>query len=621
MCAAPYDGAEGPRVRFKVPVHPNESLPSILARSARAHVLYALRPVMKAAGLGNMRPGRLHSASPAELTRLAHVLRQQPTIMLARAATPAIRGIRFGTLGLPLGVMELDGRLIAPTTLERSSYHRFSWNNRLLPFCPDSGERLVATCPHCSTRLGWFRTSGIGICEGCGQPVPPSQEPPLSPELRDGYRRLASLFSLDPAEREAVCGEICVSLRQFDPGTIALTGISLCSLLESHSHKREMRATLALPPTELASLVSSAGQLITDFRRNTRDLLEGRIEEIANDHGAYRNLWQKLKAMGNPALNGMAASDMIIGAFPEICGNVWSAPRAPQRTYQTQKANRLLGVGALKLHQLAADNFLKTIERPSGGRRDRHFVADEIDELRQAIKDLSTLSSFGIKVGIPYYGAEQLAAMGILTRSTLPAITMLYGATRVERWSIDAFIERLHRRGSKGEAPPESLPLHIGAAILGGRAKPWGPLLAALAEAKLPFWSSKPSFTVRSARVMMTDLRALDLAPFDRSRHDYPFSGRISQKDAAELLNLPTDVFMESGLIKALGFKPERGGSYADFDVVEAMAGTVVSRVELARTWGVSPNKVGVDTRLALVSDLGFGWCRRQLTATGHLRC
>lgn len=60
-------------------------------------------------------------------------------------------------------------RRVSPASLRISPHHRGSWLLRPLHYCPESGEKLVSTCPNqnCGRSLGWNTAFGIPFCEYC----------------------------------------------------------------------------------------------------------------------------------------------------------------------------------------------------------------------------------------------------------------------------------------------------------------------------------------------------------------------------------------------------------------------------------------------------------------------
>jgi|GWRWMinimDraft_10_1066017.scaffolds.fasta_scaffold00849_3 hypothetical protein len=60
-------------------------------------------------------------------------------------------------------------RRVSPASLRLSPHHRGSWMLRPLHYCPESGEKLVSSCPNpnCGRSLGWNTTYGIPFCEYC----------------------------------------------------------------------------------------------------------------------------------------------------------------------------------------------------------------------------------------------------------------------------------------------------------------------------------------------------------------------------------------------------------------------------------------------------------------------
>lgn len=611
---------EGPRVRFKVDVQPDESLPSILVRSAHKHGLWLTVPILNRAGMTNTRPGRVYCADPRDLRRLAWALRQSESDLAARAGEPNSSGCRFGDLFIPRGLIDVHQRWIGPRSLDNSPHHRFSWNIRLLPYCPVSGERLVGTCPACGHKLGWHHTRGIETCEACLLPVPASTEEPLSEDLLDGYRRMARLLSFDPIVRRQAHMETDEDLHCFTPGKVAFGALALAQILTGGGlRKRDLRQVLDLPAVELGQIVGRTGSLVLDWQIGARVMLRQAADQLADDPHAFHRLWRGLKSLVDPRQSDLATCDMTLCALPNVASSVWTALKSDQRTYQTQQVVLTLGVRNKVVRMLADKKALRTERCPSGHRRNILFDADEVDELRGRMEKTMALSSVAAELGLPYYGAEQLAALGMVEYDPNPALWIIYGKARVDTRSFERLLGHLRQGITIQEPPRGTVSVREAAKLFGGREKPWGALIEAICAGVLPCYKAASDPSIPALFVDAADLRSLRLRPFDRDSYTFPFSDVISQNDAEDLLNITPRMLAEFGLAKVLGFRKGKKGNYAPIATIAAFAGEVVPRSELALRWGVKIHDVDSDHRLRGIERVSFGWSRGQLLQSGFI--
>lgn len=606
-------------VRFKVDTQPGESLQSILVRSACAHVLPKTAPILNAAGLLKFRPGRLQNLDDQSLIRLAQVLRQNPQELLSRSISmesPADAHRVF----MAKGLIDLEARWLAPITFSTSQFHQFVWNVKLLPYCPLSGERLVNRCRDCGHRLGWFATTGLGTCEACGCVIGPSTEPKLPDNALSGYRRIAALMSIDRSAQQLALNEISPELRGFSPSKLASAAIALVAVFRSQGGDRRKFTTLdAAAASDIGEIVSSAGDLLVDWQANATNMLQHAADRLAADYGGFRKLWLALKTLADPNKNEANASEIVAAGLPCLAGNMWAARKTESRSYQTQEVVLRLGVHNSKVRKLADEGILKVLQLPSLRRRNVLFEADQVDALRSRIEATQMLTAFATTHELPFYAAEQLAAIGLIEHDGHRAFGVIYGKARVTKESVSEFLKAIRSNTRSGRGPPDLIPLRDGMKAFGGKEKAWGTVLQAIQTGALPCWPSTEPFRLATLMVPMAELRELNNMTFDRSAFQFAFNDKVSQRDAEEILNISPKTLQDANLIQLLEFEKTGKGAYAPLADVMVFARTVVSRSELAARWDVPISKIGRDRRLTGVSRVSFGWNRIELQQKGYL--
>ena len=162
------------RPRLPVPTHPlsYESLPGYIARACARNGYYDMR---RATMLADHRGaiGSLPASSAVDWARLANVFGcSEADLTSRRHLLCKIEGLPRGFeyfFGSPirLRLRESIVRRVTPASLRIFPYHRAAWLLRVFQYCPETGERLISTCPNCGRPLGWTRTVGIEFCEYC----------------------------------------------------------------------------------------------------------------------------------------------------------------------------------------------------------------------------------------------------------------------------------------------------------------------------------------------------------------------------------------------------------------------------------------------------------------------
>jgi hypothetical protein len=106
-------------------------------------------------------------------------------------ATVMFRGAR-----VPRHLVMNGTRRVAPEALRRALYHRAVWDLTALDVCPDTGDKLLDTCPACGKRLRWGG-SEVHACQACGFDLRRSPARIVPDEALAGARFVADL--LEPA--------------------------------------------------------------------------------------------------------------------------------------------------------------------------------------------------------------------------------------------------------------------------------------------------------------------------------------------------------------------------------------------------------------------------------------
>jgi len=161
-------------VQLPVPTSPLpcESLPGYIARACARNGYYDMRRAMILAGHKGA-VGSLAASSGTDWPRIANVFGcSEDDLASRRHPLCRIEGLPRGFeyfFGSPirLRLRESKARRVAPASLRILPYHRAAWLLRVFQYCPETGERLISTCPNCEKPLGWTRTVGVEFCEHC----------------------------------------------------------------------------------------------------------------------------------------------------------------------------------------------------------------------------------------------------------------------------------------------------------------------------------------------------------------------------------------------------------------------------------------------------------------------
>jgi len=228
-----------------LPIHPEESLNGYFFRVAKDLVLPG--------------PGSVLPASEAEARNLADLHRTG-------------RGMKVIATRLGVAQDELDRRRyesvpefptrvcfggswidrpdflrssphVAPHGFKASGIHRMSWDLNFVVADPETGERLIGACRHCSEELSWGKSDFL-TCHACGEPLATG-----SPDLIDGETRtaiigFADLVSLDTDKSKAAWTAFPPEIRELGVARLFKFAFSLAAGMDQEEAARRPKNEL-----------------------------------------------------------------------------------------------------------------------------------------------------------------------------------------------------------------------------------------------------------------------------------------------------------------------------------------------------------------------------------------
>ena len=575
------------QLRFDLDVEADESVPGIIARGIAGHHLFKSSIVLKELGL-RRDAGLMQLADPALLTQLAYVIRCAPEHLTTQAGRRLIEPgdhrlqhfIDFNGLVLPRSHLELRSRRISPIALLNSTHHRQAWLMAVLPYCPETLERLVNTCPLCGFTLGWVNAAGIGRCENCLKIIPPNPLPSLTDNLAENYRLFADLLSLQPSKRASAVAIMPKRLRKLTPGELARLAMRCGLDCAKRESKRAWQTRVgSLPPDRIAQTVAHGISLLRSWPNGIAAWAEDQLAQASDQKACRRDLKRRISriAWGDSKFSDQRS--LLGEIFPNLeaasnCSTVDSA------FYTGREANRHLPgfrdhaakVRRLGIvpHQPASD---------TGNIVTYLYSASVIDAAASRAADATSITSIMAELKLPLYAIEQFLEADLLARHDDPLLSIIFQRPLAVASSYHCFVRRLKDCGSTQTRPTSALPIRHECHRIGGKAKPWSEIYAALISRQIAFWPDGGIGTNRLlvARGSLDDFLASNPRVIGTASPDMP------TRDAAELLNLiPGDVLKLRSANLLSYTKGPRAMMIPRMEV-ERMAAEYVSASELSR--------------------------------------
>ena len=627
-----HDLLSGRRLRFPLVVGDRESIPGAIARGVRQHVLVRTAPVLEAAGVGLRHLGLSQLATPEELERLAFVARCPANDLVRRGGVRlAERGddrsyvAGFGRLVIPRAYLEFNRRRIGPNTLAGASYHRASWMNLLLPYCPESLERLVDHCDHCAAPLGWFHSHGIGHCDRCALEVGPSTEAPLSDALAQDYSLFASLSSPDARGVEEACARMPATLADVDPSSLIRLALLLGGLMQpTYVPTAARHAVTGLPAPTLAAVVTTGTAALRSWPDGFRIWVSRQAEELRGSPAALETLRARMKRLADRTQEAEDVVRTVTAAMPDLHRHAAHGFAIGRPYYLYKPVQKMLGLSSPNMDVLKKWPGINFLKLTTGGKEQGHFDVNQIDGLLPVFRDSVAWGACAEAFGLPHYAIEQLCAANLLEWENHPVLLATATTAKVRGVSLRRLSAELagkaHRLNERDEVKPADLvSLASGSRRIGGRLKPWSSIINALRTGRIAFWMDGRTPTTTSIYI-----RAMDLAMFDAvidldGPAGFAIAATVSQRDAAEILNIAPKYMPK--LSDDLGLPFARKGMMlvAARTAVVAAAARVAWNAEVALHEAVHHKSVETHLLARGINPLPSGWSRARLIAKGIL--
>lgn len=617
----------GRRLRFDLHVKDRESIPGAIAKGVRGHVLVKTRLVLNAAGVDIRHAGYAQLATLDQLERLAFVIRCETALLCANAGerVPPEAGsksvdLRFGAHRVPRAYMDLNRRRISPLSLIKEDYHRLNWMNLLLPYCPESLERLVSSCMNCGSDLGWHYAKGIGTCEFCDREIPPSNEAALPDGQAGDYRLFANLASPSGRDMAAALAALPQKLQSTAPSTLVRLALQIGGIVQAApTDSSPTLAVLGLDKPTLAAVISSGAALLRAWPTGLQDWVSARSVELRDDPHALQALHSRLRRLTRRGPAPAALCDLVIDALPHVRKHAVHSPAVTRRYYLFKEVRRRLGLEAQEIKALREWEGIKFQRVTTSTHQKGQFDADQIDEIAPVFRTSIAFNSCTGRLKLPLYAVEQCCRPGLLEREDHPALLAARSRPSVRAASLTAFHNSLLRARSRGRRRREAVPLSVAVKRIGGRLKPWGSILGALVDRNLDFWLTGNAPTIRSIFVLPTDLAAFERSIDEPADFGIESSATISQADAAEVLNIKSGLLSEVSVDLGIQFRATGRALITSRDTVLRAAAEVAWNAEISWHLGVNFHRVE-ESLLALdVPRQSSGWCRRYLVKNGIL--
>lgn len=455
------------------------------------------------------------------------------------------RPVRWGSGSVERHHLDLNRRWISPSALALSPHHRASWLCRLLPHCTETLERLVDHCGACGSRLGWWISRGITVCERCRQVVPPSGKPPLEDRWVKDYRHFADLLSTVDRTRHAARATLAEDLKGLDPIALTRLIIGLGRALGSGSSRHDVFVRHADDDTSIVE----AASIGTSMTRDWPHALRASVEEMTGGVVPLvkrTELLARLRRSAGYRSTPSPHDAVLRAAVPELFERLHRALGFHAPVVLGSEAAKLIGIDIAEFQAIEQAKAIEGTPTIAGQRVYRQYKKSEIDRIARAWRGSCGASAFTFSMGVPEYAVEQLVCLDGLVRVTDLGVLALDANLRLTKLSVETLLEDLELKSRKDSPPDDAMTLHQLSRWTGGRMKPWARAILLIRSGEVSCWhrpdvaTPPPRGSNLASRTLVrpADAQALFGDVFDERRYEgFPFTATIGQSEMLDLFN------------------------------------------------------------------------------------
>lgn len=357
---------------------------------------------------------------------------------------------------------------------------------RPIAFCSTRWEMLIDRCPSrwCGKVLTWPGADSLHLCRHCGTPLGTAPRRTIPRQHRCWLQWIMTLFSDDETLRQAAVRRVPTSFH-------VETATEVFELLLAFQHA--FKASGVKPGEEVIDDPEdecdrgdwrhwvAAARFMLEYPRSHWDILQKRGTD---ERAAFHHAFKRIAHNSNVPIVRSELTRINLGAGYLPTSALYRERRSsPEMSSQT--AAKELGVTPGTLRQLVEAKMLTPL-RSRGARRKIHFyAAADVDALKAARGEGMSCSWFRARSALPEIAIEQLVTLGHLGFCRNQVVALLYGDNQLRTVMADPILQRI----SNLPLPPTaggSITLTEAFTGVGGREKPWGPILAAWLKGSLP---------------------------------------------------------------------------------------------------------------------------------------
>lgn len=505
--------------------------------------------------------------------------------------------------------LKLTARYFSPAGLRAGPFHRASWSQDL-PYCAESWEILISDCPACGIMLRWTRVLGIESCEYCGCDLRYAETRTVPTSQRKILGLLSDLANICECKRDRAMASMPHLLSSGSPFDIFELAKSFA---RARGVLRERRRKLvSWDPVERglsqAADLAAGMKMIADYPASFDALMTRR-------NGALPEFFRVVRSQGGKR---------AVPLYRKLYSDWQPCPHGPSRLrvlreedgrLTLREAAQKIRVENRDLRKLIDGGLVGAPEGRGVRRRCQWLNPVDVQDVAGRLQDRMSLEEFSHRYKIPARGAAQLLLLALIEPNQDPVVATLHQGIQLHRSAAEKFANRLLAARHVATPDVAVLPLEDVFHGIGAQEKPWGAVLSAALEKRIPLYCDNEFSDQLQIRQLQIP-RALADAILAGERPDLravpnPYIGRdhelMTRVEVENYLNcFPRDV---SWLLAERHLGPRLWP-----DKVAELGEAIISSREIIWRWRVSPALRGaMERERGLRRTLGPFWSRAEV--------
>lgn len=473
----------------------------------------------------------------------------------------------------------LRSRRVAPHGVSDVHEYPAIWTHGLVGFCPLSGHELITTCALCNHTLGWRFVCEPWRCDQCGEDMR---------QLESNYADVLEMEAAAPALdlispvrqiHQDALDQLPCDLRNIGAGAALdlLWRLAILKTGEPGETRANQRALTAKAKLVRATVAS---EMLTDWPHSAEALIADAAEQAAD--GNVR-LFRRAKELLLRVPHYEKTEQLVTEKWGVNQHARAALSKIKKDSVFGKVAESIVGVTASDFARLARAEAIPSYSETGQSRQRRSYRRADLANIKTILDSVINIEQACTLLGLGNTALEQIRCLGLVDEIQHPAITALERSPGIDRKSVEHLQKCIVTNAKDVRFLENPVSLQQIFRAIGGREKPWGPLIQLLTQQQIQYGFAANVADCKCQELVfrLKDAPQVIALFFDPQLYPaFRFSATIGRLDLIEYLNLNPNGWDIGKIIELSGLSA--GGTYpADRSAINAVGSKFISRHEI----------------------------------------